>query len=171
MNKTFHLTVPTFQLFETSRFLRSARQVNVTISRKDEMHELTEAEMIWNRACGEDPLRVLPGDRALTDLLRAHGLAMNGGLLHAVECMTAEELSDAYGGYRYFGIGDVASLLARARGIFETADDLESHELQLDIEYAQLIPSDSSLVERFEQQLKTRPSDFAPLRPMDVGSG
>lgn len=96
---------------------------------------------------------------------------MNGGVLHAVECMTAEELSDADAGYRYFGLGDVASLLARASGIFETADDLGCQEQQLDGEYAKLIPSDSSLVERFDEQLKSRPSDFAPLRPKDVGSG
>jgi hypothetical protein len=135
------------------------------------MHELTEANMVWNRACGEDPVRALPGDCALADLLGAHGLAMNGGVLHAVECMTADELSAAQAGYRYFGLGEVASLLGRARGIFDTADDLGSHEQQLDSEYAQLVPSDSLLVERFDQQLKACPSDFAPLRAKDMGSG
>ena len=134
------------------------------------MYKLTEADMVWNRACGEDPLRALPGDRALADLLHAHGLVMNGGMLHAVECMTDDEDSDTKAGYRYFGLGDVASLLVRAKGIYDTADDLGSHEQQLDGEYIQLA-SDSSLSERFEQQLKSRPSDFAPLRPKDVGSG
>ena len=135
------------------------------------MAELTEADMIWNRACGEDPLRSLPGDRALADLLRAHGLAMNGGVLHAVECLTAEELTDAEAGYRYVVLGEVASLLSRARKLFETGEDLERHQQQLDREYADLIPSDSSLVECFEKRLQANPSDFAPLRAKDMGRG
>ena len=130
------------------------------------MYELTDADMIWNRACGEDPLRVLPGDRALTDLLRAHGLVMNGGVLHAIECMSAQELSDAEAGYRYYGLDEVASLLLRARAVF-TTDDLGDHEQQLDGEYAHLIRSDDYLVERFEKRLKCCPLDFAPLRPKD----
>jgi hypothetical protein len=130
---------------------------------------MTEADMIWNRACGEDPLRALPGDRALADLLYAHGLAMNGGVLHAVECMTVEEQSDAEAGYQYYGLAEIASLLSRARVIFEAGDDLEGHEQQLDGNYTRTVPSDSSLVERFEKGLKTSPSDFAPVRPKDRG--
>src|SRR5580692_9541571 len=100
------------------------------------MAELTEAEMVWNRACSEDPLRSLPGDRALADLLRAHGLAMNGGVLHALECLTAEELTNAEAAYRFYGLAAVASLLSRARKLCETGDDLERHEQQLDRQYA-----------------------------------
>jgi hypothetical protein len=133
------------------------------------MYELTDADMIWNRACGDDPLRALPGDRALVDLLYAHGLVMNGGVLHAVECMTVEEQLDAEAGYRYYGLDDVASLLSRAREIFDAADALGSHEQQLVGEYAQLVPSDSSLVGRFESRLKSKPHDFGALRPKDRG--
>ena len=133
------------------------------------MYELTDADMIWNRACGDDPLRALPGDRALADLLYAHGLAMNGGMLHAVECMTVDEQSDAEIGYRYYGFDEVASLLSRTRGIFEATDDRENHEQQLDSKYAQLVPSDSSLVERFESQLKSKPHDFGAVRAKDRG--
>jgi hypothetical protein len=148
-----------------------AQPLIVSVSLKDDMAELTEADMIWNRACGEYPLRALPGDRALADLLYAHGLAMNGGLLHAVECMTAEELSDGEAGYRFFKLDGVASLLSRARRIFEAEDDLGSHEQKLDGEYAHMIPSDSSLVDRFEERLKSSPSDFAPLKAKDAGRG
>jgi hypothetical protein len=132
------------------------------------MPELTQADMIWNRACGEDPLRDLPGDRTLADMLRAHGLAMNGGVLHAVECLTASELSNAQAGFRFYGLDCVASLLSRARTIFKTVDDLGAQEQQLDGQYADLIPSDSSLVERFEKHLKSNPSQYAPLRAMDT---
>jgi len=135
------------------------------------MAELTLADMIWNRACGEDPLRSLPGDRALTDLLRAHGLIMNGGVLHAVECLTTCELSDAQSGYRFYELDGVASLLSRAATTFETGESLGAYEHQLDREYAEMIPSDSSLVERFENRFKSRPFDYAPLRPTDRGAG
>lgn len=133
------------------------------------MAELTEADMIWNRACGEAPLRDLPGDLAITDLIHAHSLVMNGGVLHAVECMTAKELSEAEAGYRFFGLDGVASLLSRARRIFEAGDELDRHEQELDSDYAHMIPSDSSLVDRFKARLKSNPSDFAALRKKDMG--
>jgi len=132
------------------------------------MYELTQADRIWNRACGDDPLRTLPGDRALADMLMAHGLAMNGGVLHAVECLTATELSDAEDGYRYFGLDDVAALMSRARSLFEKEVDLGKHESQLDGRYVELIPSDSSLVERFEEHLTSQPQEYAPLRTEDM---
>jgi len=122
---------------------------------------MTPADLIWNRACEGGGANPCNGDRALAALLKAHGLAMNGGVLHAVECLSAPELADAESGYHYFGFGAVADLLARARKILEADQDLESCESQLDNDYAALIPDDSSLVERFEQFHKTRPSEFA----------
>jgi hypothetical protein len=135
------------------------------------MAELTQANMIWNRACSEDSLRSLPGDRALADLLRAHGLVMNGGVLHAVESLTASELSDAESGCRFYELDAIASLLSRARKILDTGDDLGDHEQRLDAEYVKIIPSDSSLVDRFEKRLKSNASDFAPLRETDTDRG
>lgn len=132
------------------------------------MAELTQADMIWNRACGDDRLRSLPGDRALADMLRAHGLVMNGGVLHAVDVLTGSELSDAEAGYRFYGLDGIASLLSRAKTIFETGNDLEVHEHQLDRQYADMVPSDCSLVERFENHLKSNPSEYAPLRASDM---
>lgn len=133
------------------------------------MCELTEADRIWNRACGDDPLRALPGDRALVDLLYAHDLVMNGGVLHAVECMTVEEQLGAEAGYRYYGLDDVALLLSRARGIFEAVDAPGSYEQRLDSEYARMISSDSALIGRFESRLKSKPHAFGALRLQDRG--
>src|SRR5262245_34395783 len=115
------------------------------------MAELTQADMVWNRACGGDPLRLLPGDRALFDMLRAHGLVMNGGVLHAVECLAATEVSAAEAGYRLYGVDGIASLFDLARTILERGTGLEVHEHRLDSRYADMIPSDSSLVERFKK--------------------
>jgi len=68
------------------------------------MNVLSQADIIWNRACGEDSLRSHPGDRVLADLLLAHGLAMNGGVLHAVECLSSDELLDAESGYVFMDL-------------------------------------------------------------------
>lgn len=124
---------------------------------------MTEEENIWNRACeggGENPR---DGDRALAALLKAHGLTMNGGVLHAVECLDASELADARSGYCFFGLDSVAELMTRARRLFEADQDLESHESLLDREYATLIPDDSALYARFEEHHKMRSTDFAPV--------
>jgi hypothetical protein len=115
------------------------------------MSELSHSDLIWNRACGAEPMRCHPGDRALAGLLQSHGLAMNGGVIHAVECLTTEELADAKAGYRFYELHDVASLLSRANAILEQGDALDDHEVDLDGQYLRLIPSDSSLVERFEK--------------------
>jgi hypothetical protein len=131
------------------------------------MADLTKADMIWNRACGGHTLRALPGDRALADLLRAHGLAMNGGVLHAVECLTPSQIAAAQSGYRFFGLEALAALLGRARRILEAGKALEHHERQLDRQYAELVPSDSSLMECFKARLASEPAAFAELRVQD----
>ncbi len=132
------------------------------------MAELTDGDRIWNRACGSDQLRTLPGDCALADMLRAHNLTMNGGVLHAVECLTASELADAEAGYRFYGLGEVSLLFTKARSLFEVDDELEDHELLLDRRYAALVPTDSFLADCFETRLRSNPSEFAPLRPQDM---
>jgi len=42
---------------------------------------------------------------------------------------------------------------------------------QLDGQYSDMIPSDGFLVERFEKRLKSKLSDYAPLRVKDAGRG
>jgi len=87
---------------------------------------------------------------------------MNGGVLHACECLGAKELSASEAGYRFFGFNSVGDLLNRARRVAEAGKDLEAHEAQLDREYAALIPSDSHIAEPFEIYFCANPGDFAP---------
>jgi hypothetical protein len=101
-------------------------------------------------------------------LLQAHGYIMNGGVLHAVELLSLSELGNAAAGYAYFGLVAVVSLLARATAMLKAESDPGEQERQLDTEYLGIIPSDSALMERFEQRLKLAPNDFAPLRPEDL---
>ena len=121
---------------------------------------MTAADTIWNRACEGGDQNPSAGGQALAALLKAHGLVMNGGVLHAVECLSASELSAAESGYRFFSLGVVADLLSRARKILEANRDLESFEAQLDQDYETLIPDDSALYEQFERIYTTRPAEF-----------
>jgi len=125
------------------------------------MFGMTSADIIWNRACEGGGQNPSAGDHALRALLKAHGLAMNGGVLHAVECLDDSELADAQHGYRFFSLGAVADLLSRAQRILKTGEDLETYESQLDQNYATLIPDDSALNVHFERIYTSRPSEFS----------
>ena len=124
---------------------------------------MSEDDLIWNRACGVVGPGAGVGDRALCALLRAHGYTMNGGVLHAVECLSPSEIEEAASGYQFFGLAGAAKLLVGARRIFEAGKDLADHEGLLDRDYHELIPDDSSLFTRFERHRQLHPQDFAPL--------
>ena len=102
------------------------------------------------------------GDLALSALLYAHGLAMNGGVLHAVEHLAPTELADAQHGYRFFGLAAISDLLTHACSLLKNETDLGRHEQRLDAEYV-MYANDSALTERFTQHYRLHPSDFAPL--------
>jgi hypothetical protein len=125
---------------------------------------LTIADQIWNRAAmeggGDSPG---PGDRALASLLLLHGLAMNGGIHHAIECVSEEELSAAIDGFRYFGLEDMAQWLRSAPGDPLLKEWTANTEAPAIFRYAEYVPSDAYLAERFEAVYRDRPSEFAAL--------
>lgn len=113
---------------------------------------------IWNRAClesgGASPAA---GDRALAALLLAHGLAMHGGVVHAMGCLSKSELAAAIEGFNYFG-------LTAASRVFEQApDDTEETEERLNRMYWQAVPNDEVLVHAFRIKLVASPEAFAPV--------
>lgn len=127
------------------------------------MYEQTAADKIWNRACqgGGDCPR--SGDSALTALLRFHGAAMNGGVLHAIEYLSPDELVSAQSGYRFFGFGIIADLIATASKALIRDQDLDSLEESLDLDYHAAIPVDATLALAFEEYFKSFPNNFALL--------
>jgi hypothetical protein len=127
------------------------------------MYEFTEADLIWNRACGCDAATLSPGDRALEAMLAFHGQAMNGGVLDALEYFGSDRLEDAEAGYRYFGLEGVADLLNEAKSTSKADDDLDLWEAELDRRYSAIVPNDSTLVARFEMIFRRSPSEFAPI--------
>lgn len=123
----------------------------------------TITDQIWNRAAqggGDSPGR---GDRALASLLLFHGLAMNGGIHHAIECLESDEFADAIQGFAYFGFDNFTAWLCAASTdplLKEWTDETEIAALY---RYAELIPDDDCLVTRFEAVYQERTSEFAPI--------
>ena len=76
-----------------------------------ESPRMDQADEIWNRATvggGDTPRE---GDVALAASLAFHGLAMNGGVLHAFEVLSAEELGRARDGFTWLAMPEVAQFI------------------------------------------------------------
>jgi hypothetical protein len=117
---------------------------------------------VWNRAAllngGAGP-RV--GDVALSALLRAHGMVMNGGVFHAVvDALKPADVAAACEGFRFFGFEDVAALFELAS---KTTPSGQS-EVAFNARYARSIGNDSVLTERFARHFAEHPDLYAPLR-------
>jgi hypothetical protein len=127
------------------------------------MAEFTKADLIWNRACEGNAASPLSGDRALEAMVAFHSVAMNGGVLHALEHVGPDGLEDAESGYRFFDLDGVADLLGEAKSILKLGDDLDVWEAELDRRYSALAPADPTLVACLENALRRTPSEFAPF--------
>jgi len=125
---------------------------------------MTTADKVWNRAVmeagGDSPG---PGDRALASLLLVHGLVMNGGVHHAIECIEPAELLAAAEGYAYFGFEDVAAFLRGAAQDPVLSGWTDDTEVAANSRYAEMVPDDLRLVARFREVFRERAEQFAPL--------
>ena len=134
------------------------------------MYPFTEAQKVWNRACGQAECSSPGvGDSALTALIAFHSLAMNGGMLHALEYRSEVEVISAVEGYRFFGLdqaGDmIESALSERREIQSRGDDpeeVEHLESILDVRYDVHVPDDQTLMVAFERTFERRRADFQP---------
>lgn len=89
---------------------------------------LSKAARVWNRACSTgDDSSLHAGDRALRNLLLVHGYVMNGGVFHALDCLSREELAAGVAGYRFFGFDELAALIqsSPSAGDEELDDELD----------------------------------------------
>jgi hypothetical protein len=125
-------------------------------------YRLTPADQVWNRAAEGGPPDPGPGDRALTDLLRAHGRIMNSGVYSLFDTHDAEEVESAKSGYRFFGLFAVAELIDRANA---TPNQMRaSQEAVVDREYLGLIGgSDAALGKCFEAHHARHPEAYRPV--------
>ena len=122
------------------------------------------AERIWNRAALEDGGKSPhAGDRALASLLLVHGLIMNGGVHHAIECVDQTELAAAADGYAFFGLHDVAAFFRGAANDPVLSEWTGETEATANRRYDDMVPDDSYLDARFQEVLRERPEQFSPL--------
>lgn len=127
------------------------------------MYQLTLTDKIWNRACMGPDLASAPGDSALEAMISFHSVAMNGGVLHAIECFNAEELEKVKAGYIYFGLRSIAELISAAQVSLQDGAELAALAEVLDHKYSVEIPDDGMLVRAFEAHYKRNRDSYAPL--------
>jgi len=120
--------------------------------------KLSRQDQIWSRAClesgGPSPAA---GDTALAALLLAHGLIMNGGVVHALQALSQSQLAAAIAGFNYFGLTAASQLLE------QPPDDTEETEELLNALYWQVVPNDETLAHAFRIKLVAFPEVFAPV--------
>jgi len=123
---------------------------------------ITGADQVWNRACADQgSLQPCRGDRALSDMLRAHGLVMNGGVHHALVCLSPDELASAVAGFEYFDLPEVASFLEALPTDPDLGKWTERSEVKANQRYGRLVPDDDHLVAKFEGVFRKHSEEFA----------
>ena len=110
------------------------------------------------------------GDSALASLLLVHGMVMNGGVLHALEALDRGEVERGCAGFRYLGLAGAAEAIEWVQqqlaslGLDPDLEVEEEVEREGDDRYAQWVPDDSVLAERFGATFAADPGAFAPMR-------
>jgi hypothetical protein len=84
-------------------------------------------------------------------------MVMNGGMDHAFEALTREEIQTGARGLSYFDLEPVASLLEEALRV-----EVGNYE-SFDEKYWSLVPTDDTLVRAFEAMYSDHPDRFSPL--------
>lgn len=124
---------------------------------------------IWNRAVlragGSAPRE---GDAALAALMLLHSLAMNGGLLDALESLKAPELAAAVAGYRFFGLTGAAGAIERIAARLAAGADPEKIENPANEEYWREIRDDETIATAFSRHRARRPEAYAALEACDL---
>jgi len=102
---------------------------------------------------------MVKADSAASAVWIAHGLVMNGGVVHCVEALNKRELRAAIAGYRFFGLPAVAEALEQAMKV--RPEDPGRVEPVLDALYNRAIPDDAFLDAQMSRALppdEPRPS-------------
>jgi hypothetical protein len=128
-----------------------------------------DADEIWNRACDPAQPFTHPGDAALAAVLLCHGMAMNGGLLHAVQALEPDERERAAAGFRLLGLDDAAAAVeavARQAARLTVGDAAAEERLEVEAgrRYDEALPEWDETIDRaFRAHLQRHPEAYAPL--------
>lgn len=122
------------------------------------------ADKVWNRAAMEDGgTSPLEGDLALTSMLLAHGLIMNGGLHHAIDCLEQDEISAAVNGYMFFELSEIGEFIKSVASGLNLTEWNTENELTANATYSDYVPSDEFLGAKFEAKYKSNPEKFSSV--------
>ncbi|WP_167759115.1 hypothetical protein [Blastococcus sp. TF02A-35] len=130
---------------------------------------MSDPDEVWNRACDPYAPFTHPGDAALAAVLLCHGMAMNGGLLHAVESLEPGQRAAAADGFRALGLdaaADAVEEVARQAAALdpEDPDAGERLEEEANRRYEAALPGwDAEIQAAFEDHLAAHPEAYAPL--------
>jgi hypothetical protein len=114
--------------------------------------KLSDANRVWNRACGDNLIGFREGDVALAAMLLVHGLIQNGGVCHAFD-LTPDELLDGIKGYEFFGLHELVAIIRPHRG----------EEEEYNKRYYRLANDENVIMAKFEEMFREHPERFAPL--------
>lgn len=131
--------------------------------RKDEA-----IERIWNRACLLDQaFDAKEGDLALIHLMKAHGVIMNGGVLHLVERSSELDIEEISAAYCYFKLQMAKDIIVEAnellKGSMISESNEEYFEEKFDSAYATIIPTDEALFNAVQKYYAHNPTKFASV--------
>lgn len=131
---------------------------------------MVDGGLVWDRALGfgdGGAAGTGPGDVALEAVLLAHGMVMNGGVLHSVEALELDQFERAVAGFRRLGAETLASLFESVRaqlddGALEDLERAEALEVESNRVYAEMVPDDAALEQLVRDDLDRNPGDYDP---------
>ena len=112
---------------------------------------------------------VTTNESAASAVWIAHGLVMNGGVLHCVESLSEKELRTAIAGYRLFDLSQAADILVEATRV--SADEADAAEGKLDTAYSAAIHDDEFLASHINAAFPSEPlAESEPVGEAAVAS-
>ncbi len=102
----------------------------------------------------------MPGDIALARMLGMHNLIMNGGVHHALDMLSPDEVEAAIAGFVYF---DVQPALAAVTTVLNTPhlrEWTDANEAKANALYYTQVPDDELLVTAFDKRYLATPEEF-----------
>lgn len=133
--------------------------------------DMVDIGLIWDRALGfgdGGAVGTGPGDTALESVMLAHGMVMNGGVLHATEALEPDQFESAVAGFRRLGAETLARLFESVRaqlddGVLEDLERAEALETESNQVYNEVIPDDAALEQLVRDDVDRNPGDYDPI--------
>ena len=91
-----------------------------------------------------------------------HNLIMNGGIHHALDMLSAQEVDAAIAGFEYFDVQPALQAITTVLNTSSLRDWTDANEAEANALYYTHVPDDELLVTAFDKRYLASPEDFAP---------